>query len=492
MNKVDLSVNGVWLSEAVPGLVVTNIGNRELHPRSIRSETIKGIDGSVYMGSEYPDREIVVGFFINAKTNEERGSRYNDLASLLNCEQAKVIFSDELDKYFVATPTKSDAKTIAFYCSDPFKYSTTERTIDLANGKFTFTNNGSAPCPIRFELKPTKDLGYISIASIDGAMEYGDPEEKDTESTSSTQKVLSWEQFLQAADGGVHSQHPSSSPDKSYVFNRQTTIKECGPDKPWADGTYTSKTWLDLGGGTDGGNWISGALKTATIKADANGQVGASSFECSWRSWFQCFNWGEAGEQSVSFLTADDDVICRVGIYKDQSENYNCELAMKDAQSVRIFRWPVQQDSPFIDGNKGVVSVSKVDDRVNFQIGGRNYTYSDPAIKSLVCTKIQVEIARNMTTDLYMARNYVTDLSFNKKGVTGSHDVANAFSSGNYIIIDGSKGQISVDGTVRNDLEVLGTSYFKSTPGENVISVGFSSWYSGSKDMKLYIREAWL
>lgn len=460
------------------------------------------MDGSKLIGKWIASRTLVVGYQLIAKTAEEFRGSYNVLLGKLRAgTDAKIIFADEPDKYFIGTvESLSEPKAgrnavtgeITILCSDPFKYSTTERPIDLSNGKFTFTNNGSAPCPIRFELKPTKDLGYISIASKDGAMEYGDPEEKDTESTSSTQKVLSWEQFLQAADGGVHSQHSSSSPDESYVFNRSTTVKECGPDKPWADGTYTTKKWLDLGDGTDGGNWISGALKTATIKADANGQVGGTSFECSWRSWFQCFNWGEAGEQSVSFLTADDDVICRVGIYKDQSENYNSELAMKDAQSVRIFRWPVQQDSPFIDGNKGVVSVSKVDDRVNFQIDGRNYTYSDPAIKSLVCTKVQVEIARNMTADLYMTRNYVTDLSFNKRGVTGSHDVANTFSSGNYIIIDGSKGQISVDGTVRNDLEVLGTSYFKSCPGENTISVGFSSWYSGSRDMKVYIREAWL
>lgn len=121
----------------------------------------------------------------------------------MNFENGKIIFSDELDKYFVATPTKSGATEITFHCNDPFKYSVTERELKSSEGKFSFTNNGSVSCPIRYEFKTDADLGYIAIASKSGAMEYGDPKELDKEETTGPEKVLSWSQFLESPDGEV-------------------------------------------------------------------------------------------------------------------------------------------------------------------------------------------------------------------------------------------------------------------------------------------------
>lgn len=253
------------------------------------------------------------------------------------------------------------------------------------------------------------------------------------------------------------------------------------------------KKWLDLGEGTDSGNWISGALKTAVIKADANGIVGAEDWNCTFRSWFQTFNWYEAGEQSVTLMTADDQIICRIVLFKDyRNTHFTVELCMKDGLTVKSFDYTVTADHPFSQGNQGLVAIAKVDDRVNFNFDGKNYTFSDPDLKTMVCTKVQAEIAKNVNAERYMTRNYITDLSFTKRNVTGLIDIANTFPAGSFIVIDGSVGRIFVDGAVRNDLELLGSTYFKSEPGLNEIEVGLSAWFAGSKTMKAYIREAWV
>lgn len=485
MRKIDVSVNGKWLSEEIEGFVATDLSERELHSRKALSDSVKGIDGASFISSAYPDRVLKVGYCIQAPNNKARGSRYNKLASLLNFEQGKVIFSDEPDKFFIATPVSSDAKTIEFLCCDPYKYSTVQKEFTAENGIFTIENEGF-PCEIEYEIKCETDNGFISIVSDQGAIELGNRLDVDIETYETTEKVITMEDVYSASDfNGPTYLNPERTTAGSV---RKTTASA---DEPMADGSKGPVDWLDLESAGTGSGWHGGS-KMVPVRTDSSGETGAADFDCYFYHWFEKGDLGQIGEQSITWLTADNQVIAAVKLYADVIGTNHAKAQWNIGN--RIIRLTdFESNSSFLgnafgSGCRGHDMLRKEGEKLTYYYGGQYMNAIAPEIKDMKCAKVQfcILVHRNEPN---LTRNYIRSFEMTKLGVTGYRDAKNRYPAGCTIRI--RQGKPYRDGMYVPGEEILGSTYFKAPSGTSTIRIRLSDW-AGQYEAKARIRERWI
>lgn len=130
-----LRLNGEYIEELIPGYRTLYVLGRELLNAEIETFETGIRDGSSKKSRKYPERTITVGYQLITKSPEEFRAAYNTLTTLLDVEDAELIFDDEPDYYFIGTPADhgevepgrlSVIGEINFLCTDPFKYSVVE------------------------------------------------------------------------------------------------------------------------------------------------------------------------------------------------------------------------------------------------------------------------------------------------------------------------------------------------------------------------------
>ena len=299
-----MSYNGIYLENEIDGYRTLSVTGRELMESEVTHTEIDGMDGSYYRYKTTPARTITVRYQLRARGSREFREAYNKMNKLLSGEQVKVIFNDESDKYFIGTKTSNTQVDggsnnvigeIEIYCSDPRKYSTTEKEFTDTDGVLNIVNEGTVPVSIDYEVQVTSETGYIGIVSTEGVMQYGKIEELDSEAYQQSEKLASINDFFNCPDdvNGTEYMHPQYG----------------------ANGTCAQHTWFNtkfLGFGTVGnkkGN-ANGGLRTFVLPADSTGKKGAKNFYC----YFHVLLWaslmGQTGEMCINFLTADNKLIC--------------------------------------------------------------------------------------------------------------------------------------------------------------------------------------
>lgn len=112
-------------------ILITGIERSLLPPRTNLSKSIPSMYGGHYLGHTYGVREVKIKGFLEASTQEERNEGLYFLADILNVNSpAKVITSDDPDKYFFAVPDKINQERftyneeieIVLKCYDVYKY----------------------------------------------------------------------------------------------------------------------------------------------------------------------------------------------------------------------------------------------------------------------------------------------------------------------------------------------------------------------------------
>ena len=210
-----LQINGDFIEHLISGYRTLNVTGREaLSPELTYFET--GVrDGSVIQSRRYPARTIIVKYQLVAHSPEEFREAYNKLASILNVQDAELIFNDEQDKYFVGTPSligtvepglNAVVGEIEFFCADPFKYSVVEyetvpRSDDNSimieyNGTYKSYPTLEAEFYEEDESKAALaghgDCGYVAFFNENKKIiQLGDPSETDTESYAKSQTLVS-------------------------------------------------------------------------------------------------------------------------------------------------------------------------------------------------------------------------------------------------------------------------------------------------------------
>lgn len=168
-----LKINGEYIENQISGYRTLNVSGREaLSPELTAYET--GVrDGSVIKNKRFPARTIIVKYQITAESNEAFREAYNQLAYILNVEDAELIFNDEQDKFFIGTPSyigevepgmNSVVGEFEIFCADPFKYSVIEyeATPSLDESSILIDYNGT------YKAYPTLEADFFTEEDADG------------------------------------------------------------------------------------------------------------------------------------------------------------------------------------------------------------------------------------------------------------------------------------------------------------------------------------
>ena len=487
-----MSYNGVYLENEIDGYRTLSVTGRELMESEVKHTEIEGMDGSYYRYKTTPARTITVKYQLKARGSREFREAYNKMNKLLSGEQVKVIFNDESDKYFIGTKTSNTQVDggsnnvigeIEIYCSDPRKYSTTEKEFTATDGVLNIVNEGTVPVSIDYEIQTTSETGYIGIVSTEGVMQYGKIEELDSETYQQSEHLVSINNFYHCADdtSGTDVMHPQYG----------------------ANGTCAKKSWFGqnfLGFGTVGtkkGN-ASGGLRTLVIPADSNGDSsGSQNFYCYFHLIFYASLMGQTGEMCINFLTADNKLICGCNWYKtDTVGNTGHYEFWANGKMLRNFSYTtshLQSQNPWF-WNWGHCDILKEGGNIRFFYYGGYYNYYIPEIANMKCAKIQVAFKQwgNRGGNQLMGMMGFDVINFTKNNVSKWRDIPNRYPSGTKITIDGKSSHIYVNGMSRPQDEVIGTKYFKAPVGTTEIKTTCSSWSNSKPTVKARIREAWL
>lgn len=487
-----MNFNGKFLENEIPGYRTLTVSGRELIGSEFKVKDIEGLDGTIWKEKYLKPRTITVKYQINASSNKEFRDAYNKMNLLLSGEQVKIYFNDETDKYFIGTKTSNDEVDggtnyvigeIEIYCSDPRKYSSTEKEFTATDGVLNIVNEGTVPVSIDYEIQATSETGYIGIVSTEGVMQYGKIEELDSESYQQSEHLVSINNFYNCADdiGGTDVMHPQ------YGSN----------------GTLAEHTWFNqkfIGFGTVGAKKgsASGGLRTLVIPADSNGDTsGAQNFYCYFHLLFYAGLMGQTGEMCINFLTADNKLICGCNFYKtDTVGNTGHYEFWANGKMLRNFSYTTSHlhtQNPWY-WSWGHCDVLKEGGNIRFFYWGGYYNYYIPEIANMKCAKIQIAFKQwgNRSGNQFMSMMGFDVINFTKNNVSKWRDIPNRYPSGTKITIDGESSHVYVNGMSRPQDEVLGTKYFKAPVGTTEIKTTCSSWSKSKPTVKARIREAWL
>lgn len=487
-----MSYNGVYLENEIDGYRTLSVTGRELMESEVTHTEIDGMDGSYYRYKTTPARTITVKYQLIARGSREFREAYNKMNKLLSGEQVKVIFNDEKDKYFIGTKTSNTQVDggsnnvigeIEIYCSDPHKYSTTEKEFNAIDGVLNIVNEGTVPVSIDYDVQTTSETGYIGLVSEEGIMQYGKVEELDGESYEKSEWLASIKDFYNCNDdiGGTDVMHPSYGTNGTLIEH-----------------TWFGNKFIGLGSaGTKKGN-ANGGLRTLVLPADSSGDTsGAKNFYCWFHLCFYAGLMGQTGEMCINFLTEDDKLICGCNWYKTDSVgntgHYEIWANGKVLKNWEFTTSHLQAQNPFYY-KWGSCDILKEGANIRFFFWARYYNFYIPEIENMKCAKIQIAVKQwgDRGGNKFMSMIGFDVIDFEKMNVEKWKDIPNRYPSGTNITIDGKSSHIYVNGMARPEDEVLGTQYFKAPVGTSEVKVTCSEWTKSQPIVKAKIREAWL
>ncbi len=489
-----MSYNGIYIENEITGYRTLYTSGRELLVSELQTGEINGIDGARYLGRRRPVRTITVGYQLIADSASDFRTKFNKLNSLLRGEQVQIIFADESDKYFVGTKTGNTTVEsgrnaiigeIEITCTDPYKYSVTEKSFSAENVNgnlmLLIDNEGSEPCAIRYEVLNKADNGFFSFSSTNGVMRFGNPAEVDGETYQGNETLCTIANWP-ATKVSASAMHPNTN-----SYNYTGTMKRMN-----VNGTSAEGIVIDSFGNRASGKW-NGCCYEFVLPADSVGDTGAKNFYAWMAHWFMTGKADQTGEQGVAFVTSDNKLICGFQIVKSDTGGNNAyaEWFVNGQIKRQINFQPTIYDSDNPFNGRGANDIRKEGDKVTFYWWGSHFSFVDPEIKDMVCTKIQVTFDNFGTRTSYVSVNAITELKFEKMNVNGWKDVPNRYSAGDNLEVDGNTSKVFINGMYRPEDELIGTEYFKADPGMNEVRVMISEWCSISPEIIAYIREVW-
>lgn len=210
-----LQINGEYIENIIPGYRTLNVSGREALSKELTTFETGTSDGETVQNMRYPARVITVAFQLIAASNEAFRDAFNKLASILNTEDAELIFRDEPDKFFKGTPgaigeiepgLNSVIGTFELFCADPFKYSVIEHEVEpeFTENTFLIDYNGTYKAYPTLEaeffgedeslsaLLGLGDCGYVAFFNEhEKIIQLGDPDEAATETYEKSQTLVS-------------------------------------------------------------------------------------------------------------------------------------------------------------------------------------------------------------------------------------------------------------------------------------------------------------
>lgn len=483
-----VTINGVTLEEEFVGYRTSSVDGREQLTTELKEAEIGFSNGSEYRRKRFPSKDLTVVFNLVTDTRAEHHRLLDAMKLFLNTEHAQIIFADESDKFYIGTiktvatdKIKAEGSDViassgkmTIRLSDPFKYSVEEKIETVrSDGSFVVDYNGTYPAYPTFEATFSSDNGYLGFVNDEGKiLQFGNPDETDSETYKQSEQLGTLESFRPLADDpGRSVMHPQ------IVMNGTLDITYIPANQRFPNCFRLVST------PNVANNWH-GGMRTLTLPPDSEGKYGAKTFYCWLDHWIETGLNGQTGLQSISFLTDDNQIICGYSLFKNDMTGNSamCEMWLNNRPVKLIHYTPSHLDhqNPYNNG-RGYSDILKEGDTVKFYWFGSYPQFSDPAIKDMECTKIQVAFAqfgaRNLSTQ-YVTRNYLRSIDFYKYYVEKQRDVPNQFMSGYTFYTNCRNGEVLCNelpaarlGDVANDWDD-----FYLSPGLNQIKRVYSEW----------------
>lgn len=419
---------------------------------------------------------LVVGYQLIAQSNKAFREAYNKLNALLDTEQAKMIFLDEPDKYFIGTktgmgevPVGRNAITaeIEFYCADPFKYSVKEYEVDTQADNasiFIVDYAGTHRAYPVLEATIKSDNGLVGFVKENKSLlQFGNPDETDQESYKQVELVTNCSSY--ATWSGDEKWKTDTGGNFLYRDSKTAgtmAVNDLGLNNG------TKGLFLTASGNTAGENtkWWNGAMKAIAI-VDSNGEKGSTKTYSYVNSWFETGVMGQTGCQAIAFCDENGKMICCQEIYKNDMSGNTAHMAMwvggNNPRIVKDYSFePVYWDSNPFNRNQGHSDMMKWDDTIRFHWCGSYPEYKVPELKNTKVHSVKLYIGqygnRNMSNQ-YVWRNVFRGISVRISDITKWRDAPNKFTTNEIFRVDCGSGNVTLQGLARPDLGALGNDW---------------------------------
>lgn len=495
-----LQINGVFIENVIEGYRTLYTSGREMIAPEINALELSKRHGQIYRSRRYPARVITVGFQLIAPTPEEFRERFNILNGILYAEEAQLIFADEADKCFYGTLSSFESPEpgrnnitgeFSFTCSDPFKYSVEEITV---------------------EANPTAVIDYSGTVDAWPTLQVDFPKYGGNGVCSFLAFVNDREDTIQI--GGVNTSDFVDGDDASaknliyeYFYDDLNTFLYCGGtvycsdslpcclSEEWLvnDGSFLADDYLDISGtagvtehGRDGrlaavsygsGTHLHGPSVITTITDTPEGITG---FDFTFKNYFDASDISEKGLfiASLNRVEERESVFASVALVK-REERQAVDILMIINDAVRK---QVTMPLPLPSSN---ISIAKDGSRFTFTVAGRIYTFLDDTLEN---------VGVHRAGFLFGAYDNEPVMLVNSLEWARLTDKAGGFSNGDAVTADCKSATIKMNDIRKPALDVIGNDWesFTLKPGVNQIRTTYKSTAAKQPSFKIKYREVFL
>lgn len=486
-------VNGDFIEETVPGYHTLNAKGKWTLEKSIFTAEANVRDGAIFTGSKYPAREIEIEYFIEGTGWEDLQNKYTKLMQVLNTEDAEIIFNGEPDKFIrgsftidddIDTTTITRAGTFKILCADPFKYSTTEKTVAAADGQFDLTYNGTynAYPTLVAEFPSTEDAngdetstsqcGYIGFVNTrEDVLQFGDPNETD------------WADVL----------YPATVP-VNRTFKSKTGWTENGSEvltgtQVGSIGVNTTNKYIYPSGYGSGTGYHGPSL--SYIITGETPPI-AKNFNFSWKQKFAATAKQFGGAEILLWNNngGTRTLVCGVRIIKT-TKNTKCKIYFYCGSTTAGKNYTV--DTSKIKTGK----MAKSEGTVTFNVGGKTWSLTNDAITDLIANEITFHFMRNGTKTA-IGSNFIYNCKLQRSQFENPEDIPNTFMPGDVLTVNTADAGVYLDdgsATISaQNIGALGNDWedFYLAPGANTIACDYSDFTTTPPTFTLKYRERYL
>ena len=500
-----LKINGEYIEELFANDLTlgatyetANVSGRELMAQEATDIEVGTRHGSFLKSRRFKPREIVVTYKLQASSNEHFRAAYNKLCSILDVEDAELIFADEPDKFFTGTVTEvgevEPGRNAVFgeftiTCFDPFKYSVELYDVEATDGDFLIDYRGTQKAHpmlcVDFYKSSTSDnrdgeCGYVAFFNDRGKLlQFGNPEETDlvnekiekitsqttvTTTTITKANQLITEEFNSQGSWGINDGFMSNDLN-AQVGTASFSLFPSGVNKVFMPSSYVESGKTDA----DYPSWHGPSV--SKVIPNTTGDARSADFTFSFIARFCCASNENTGKKQAgilqSFITDSSGAwICGFHVWKNAGTTKGTIRVFVKGHSY-VKEWKdidLSWHNKYFGYQKGNgaapnlnVSIKKKDSTFTFNIAGLTYSFKADALKNKQAYKVTMYQAKYKDkpamerTGIYSCK-FVDDSM--KRTVSTSKtteniqylsrivDVTNTFGTNDRLVVDCNRGEV--------------------------------------------------
>ena len=486
-----MAVNGIRLEDLVDGYRTIEVTGREPRTETIDTVKIATNDGEYFLRKRMDARTIEVSYALAALTPEDFAQRYNMLNAALNFEQAQLVFADEPGKYFVGT-FKSITKThvsrvaatgkITIICTDPFKYSLSERTVEFVDGAAEIYYGGTKEAYPILEAEMSSTNGFISFSKDEHTMLFGDdtdPGDEEAPAEPDPDALIEY----------TFTEIPSTS-----EWSQNTGYLTIGNNPTVPGGTLAiSGDPVGLYGATFGSTSNRWHGPTITRAISKEGGKVDCSLTC--HIGVEVTANKQCGRMQI-LLSSGQRNVAALSFYKNGTGSKNGAYTIYvNGSAKKEIAYSMAAGNKVSGSGGGTVSITKQGGTITFNVAGTITQISDSALESVGVTEFTITFtSMGSSTMLNRCRLYSVRFTSPDEGGGGQVVIEHAFHSGVALVADCGSAETTLNnspnytiGTVENPWEA-----FSLKPGMNRIELEYSDWATTAPTARIRYREVWI